>query len=93
MNEIKSTNPKETSGYAFFSQNLILVRLTKYIIYKRLEVRIMVKWTLLIVGIIVILMGILGFIPGLGLGPAWYAVIKIIVGAVALIIAFMGKKK
>jgi uncharacterized membrane protein len=55
----------------------------------------MVKWTLLIVGIIVILMGILGLIPGLGLGsePVWHAVIKIIVGAVALVIAIMGKKK
>ena len=93
MNEIKSTNPKETSGYAFFSQNLIMVRLKK--LYKWKEVRIMVKWTLLIVGIIVILMGILGILPGIKLGgeSTWLAVIQIIVGAGALIIAFMGKKK
>ena len=55
----------------------------------------MVKWTLLIVGIIVILMGILGILPGIKLGgeSTWLAVIQIIVGAGALIIAFMGKKK
>jgi uncharacterized membrane protein len=55
----------------------------------------MVKWTLLIVGILVILMGLLGLLPGIKLGgeSAWLAVIQIIVGAVALVIAIVGKKK
>ena len=56
---------------------------------------IMVRWTLLIVGIIVILMGIFGLFPGLGLGSGsvWYAIVKIIVGLVALVVAIVGKKK
>jgi len=54
----------------------------------------MVKWTLLIIGILVILMGLLGIIPGVKLGgeSAWLAVTQIIIGAVALVIAIVGKK-
>ena len=49
----------------------------------------MVKKTLLIVGIIVLLMGILAVVPGLAWGtePMWHAVLKIVVGAVATWIA------
>ncbi|BAW32081.1 MAG TPA: hypothetical protein PLO64_03245 [Methanothermobacter sp.] len=47
----------------------------------------MTKWLLYIIGILLILMGILGFVgypyPALK-DPAWHAALKIIVGLVAL---------
>lgn len=54
----------------------------------------MKKWVLLIVGVIVLIMGILGLIPGLVLGtePAWHAVLKIIVGVIAVGVAVMKEK-
>lgn len=53
------------------------------------------KWTLLIVGVVVFLMGILGVIPGIELAtePAWHAVLKIIVGLIAIGVAMMKEKK
>ena len=52
------------------------------------------KWTLIIVGLIVLVMGIAG-LPGvsdLGTDPDWQAVIKIIIGIVAVAVALMEKK-
>jgi len=53
------------------------------------------KWTLLIVGVVVFLMGILGVIPGIEMAtePAWHAVLKIIVGIIAIGVAMMKEKK
>mgnify|MGYP005849602533 CR=1 FL=1 len=55
----------------------------------------MSKVTLIIIGIIVLIMGILGVIPAIGLGtePVWHAILKIIIGIVALIIGIADKKK
>lgn len=55
----------------------------------------MTKIALIILGIVVALMGILGVIPGIALGtePVWHAVVKIIIGLVAVIIGLIGKKK
>lgn len=53
------------------------------------------KWTLIIVGVIVLVMGIAG-LPGvseMGTEPDWHAVLKIIIGAVAMAIPFLDKKK
>lgn len=55
----------------------------------------MTKIALIILGILVALMGVLGVIPGIALGtePVWHAVVKIIIGLVAVIIGLMSKKK
>ncbi len=52
------------------------------------------KWTLIIVGLIVFVMGIAG-LPGvsdMGTEPDWHAVLKIIIGIVAILVAVMEKK-
>jgi uncharacterized membrane protein HdeD (DUF308 family) len=52
------------------------------------------KLTLIIVGVLLLVMGIAG-LPGvsdMGTEPEWHAVLKIIIGVVALIIALMEKK-
>ena len=52
------------------------------------------KWTLIIVGLIVLVMGIAG-LPGvsdMATEPDWHAYLKIIIGAVAVIIPFIDKK-
>ena len=52
------------------------------------------KWTLIIVGIILLVMGIAG-LPGvsdMGTEPEWHAVLKIIIGIVAVIVALMDKQ-
>jgi uncharacterized membrane protein HdeD (DUF308 family) len=52
------------------------------------------KWTLIIVGIILLVMGIAG-LPGvsdMGTEPDWHAVLKIIIGIVAVIVALMDKQ-
>jgi hypothetical protein len=52
------------------------------------------KWTLIIVGLIVLVMGIAG-LPGvsdLGTEPDWHAVLKIIIGIVAVVVPFVDKK-
>lgn len=53
------------------------------------------KWTLIIVGLIVLVMGIAG-LPGvsdMATEPDWHAALKIIVGIVAVIIPFVDKKQ
>jgi hypothetical protein len=53
------------------------------------------KPVLIIVGIIVLLMGILGLVPGLDLGtePEWHAAFKIIIGLVAIAVGAMERKE
>jgi hypothetical protein len=55
----------------------------------------MTKISLIILGILVAAMGVLAVIPGINLGtePVWHAVVKIIIGLVAVIIGLMDKKK
>lgn len=51
------------------------------------------KWTLVIVGLILIIMGVAG-LPGvsdMGTEPDWHAVVKIIIGIVAVIIPLIDK--
>jgi hypothetical protein len=53
------------------------------------------KWTLIVVGLIVLVMGIWGLI-GTYAGvtdPQWHAVLKIIVGLVAVAVGFMDKEQ
>jgi hypothetical protein len=68
--------------------------LTNSIIYIYLpqiivEVEYMKEKALLIIGLLVLVMGILGAVPGIGIGsePIWHAILKIIVGIVAVVIA------
>jgi uncharacterized membrane protein HdeD (DUF308 family) len=60
-----------------------------------MERRKMSKITLIVVGIVVLIMGVLGTIPAIGLGsePLWHAIVKIVIGLVAIVIGFMDKKK
>jgi hypothetical protein len=53
------------------------------------EVEYMKEKALLIIGLLVLVMGILGAVPGIGIGsePIWHAILKIIVGIVAVVIA------
>ena len=48
----------------------------------------------MIVGFIVLIMGILGAIPDLEIGtePIWHAILKIIIGLVAIVLAYMNKE-
>jgi hypothetical protein len=51
------------------------------------------KWTLIIVGLIVLVMGIAG-LPGvsdMGTEPDWHAVLKIIIGVVAIAVPFLDR--
>ena len=53
------------------------------------------KWTLVIVGLILLVMGIAG-LPGvstMGSEPDWHAIIKIVIGAIAMAIPFLEKKR
>ena len=53
------------------------------------------KWTLIVVGLIVLVMGIWG-LAGTYAGvtdPQWHAILKIIVGLVAVAVGFMEKKQ
>ncbi len=53
------------------------------------------KWTLVIVGVILLVMGIAG-LPGvsdMGTEPDWHAILKIIIGAVAIAVPFLDKHK
>ncbi len=53
------------------------------------------KLTLIIVGVLVLVMGVAG-LPGIsdmGTEPDWHAVLKIIIGIVAVAIALMEKKE
>jgi hypothetical protein len=51
------------------------------------------RTVLIIVGIIVLLMGILGLVPSIGMGsePTWHAILKILVGLVAIGVGYMDK--
>ena len=52
------------------------------------------KITLIIVGVLLAIMGIAG-LPGvsdMGTEPDWHAILKIIIGIVAIVIALMEKK-
>ena len=53
------------------------------------------KWTLIIVGIVVLLMGISGLVPDVTIGtePEWHAALKILIGLVAIAVGFMEKKE
>ena len=55
----------------------------------------MTKITCIVLGLIVALMGVAGLIPSFELAtePTWHAVVKIIVGVVAIVIPFFDKKK
>ena len=53
------------------------------------------KITLIIVGILLAIMGVAG-LPGvsdMGTEPDWHAILKIIIGVVAVIVALMEKKE
>jgi predicted MFS family arabinose efflux permease len=53
------------------------------------------KLTLIIVGILLLVMGIAG-LPGvsdMGTEPDWHAILKIVIGIVAVLIALMEKKE
>lgn len=49
----------------------------------------MKKWTLLIISVVLIIMGVMGALPNLTTGyePLWHAIAKIIVGIVGAFIA------
>jgi uncharacterized membrane protein HdeD (DUF308 family) len=49
---------------------------------------------LMVVGVIVLIMGILGAVPGIDIGtePMWHAALKIIIGLVVIILAYMNKE-
>ena len=51
------------------------------------------KITLIIVALLLIVMGIAGWpgISDMGTEPEWHAILKIIIGVVALIVAFLDK--
>ena len=53
------------------------------------------KWTLIVVGLIVLLMGVWGLVGTYAgvVDPQWHAVLKIIVGVVAVAVGFMEKKQ
>jgi len=51
------------------------------------------KWTLIIVGLLLLIMGIAG-LPGvsdMATEPDWHAVLKIIIGVVAMVVPFLDK--
>lgn len=53
------------------------------------------KLTLIIVGVLLLVMGVAG-LPGIsdmGTEPEWHAVLKIVIGVVAVVIALMEKKE
>jgi uncharacterized membrane protein len=75
--------------------NIINKKFLTYIQLKR-EVKSLkyTKLTLVIVGIILLIMGIAG-LPGvsdMGTEPDWHAILKIVIGIVAVIIALMEKE-
>jgi len=55
----------------------------------------MSRVVLIIVGIVALLMGILGAIPSIEMAsePMWHAIVKIVVGVLAIIIAAADKPK
>ena len=55
----------------------------------------MSRIALIIAGILFLIMGVLGAIPSIGIGtePIWHAIVKIVVGIVAIVIGIIDKKK
>jgi uncharacterized membrane protein HdeD (DUF308 family) len=55
----------------------------------------MSKVVLIIIGIIVLIMGIMGLVPGLEIGsePMWHAILKTVIGAFGLVVGLADKKK
>ena len=53
------------------------------------------KWTLIIVGVIILVMGIAGLpvVSDMGTEPDWHAILKIIIGVVAIAVPFLDKHK
>jgi len=51
------------------------------------------KWVLIVVGVLVLLMGVMAMIPSLEIGtePMWHAIVKVIVGIIAIAVGFMDK--
>ncbi len=51
------------------------------------------KVSLVIVGIILVIMGVMALIPSLAIGsePMWHAVAKVVIGIIAVIIPFTDK--
>jgi uncharacterized membrane protein len=50
------------------------------------------KLVLMVLGIIIILMGILGLLDiGMATEPSWHAILKIIIGLIALALGYMDK--
>ena len=51
----------------------------------------MKKLALIILSLIVVVIGVLALFPGIGLSaePVWYAIVKIIIGAVGAVIGFL----
>ncbi|MEA2016024.1 MAG: hypothetical protein U9O59_04905 [Actinomycetota bacterium] len=52
------------------------------------------KVSLIIVGILVLVMGVMAVIPALSIGaePMWHAIVKMVVGVAAVIIGIVAKK-
>ena len=55
----------------------------------------MSRVSLFVLGLLVTVMGVLAVVPSLELAdePMWHAVVKIVVGAVAMILALLDRKK
>jgi hypothetical protein len=51
------------------------------------------KITLILISAAVLVMGILGVIPGINLGtePVWHAIVKMVIGLIGLIVGIRGK--
>jgi len=51
------------------------------------------KITLIIISAAVLVMGVLGAIPGINLGtePIWHAIVKIVIGIIGLYVGLKGK--
>lgn len=55
----------------------------------------MSKVTLIILGLVIVVMGVLALIPSIDLAdePTWHSIVKVVVGALAVIIAIADRKK
>lgn len=53
------------------------------------------KWVLIVVGVLVLLMGVMAMVPSLEIGtePMWHAIVKVIVGIIAIAVGFMDKEQ
>jgi hypothetical protein len=53
------------------------------------------KWTLVLVGLFLLIMGIMGLLPeetlSLGTEPVWHAGLKIVIGLIAMAVPFVDK--